>query len=263
MCLRCEIIAQILLIIDDVDPVLQELIVHVALTSELGSGDDARPLTHDLHGHVGAVAVELQISLGLVLAVEGKEQVGGGNVGSRGALGSVCPVAHIELAVVADDDVGGVEVAVADLELLGHTVQTLLKVVTRGGIELIKAVDHAGELVALTVEQRGGVAVDLDLEVDEHLEVLTEALGLGSHLLGKGGARNLLGHERPAVGVLELGNLESLGAADAALVDAGKIQSLVEHVGDRLGLVKDLDDLVAQVVNDLVATADELGLGIG
>ena len=175
----------------------------------------------------------------------------------------MCPVAHIELAVVADDDVGGVEVAVADLELLGHAVQTLLKVVASGGIELIKAVDHAGELVALTVEQRGGVAVDLDLEVDEHLEVLTKALRLGSHLLGKGGARYLLGHERPAVGVLELGNLESLGAADAALIDAGKIQSLVEHVGDRLGLVKDLDDLVAQVVNDLVATADELGLGIG
>ena len=77
----------------------------------------------------------------------------------------------------------------ADLELLGHAVQTLLKVVARGGIELIEAVDHAGELIALTVEQRGGVAVDLDLEVDEHLEVLTKALGLGSHLLGKGGAR--------------------------------------------------------------------------
>ena len=105
--------------------------------------------------------------------------------------------------------------------------------------------------------------MDLNLEVDEHLEVLTEALGLGSHLLGKGGTRDLLGHERPAVGVLELRNLERLGAADAALIDAGKIQSLVEHVGDGLGLVKDLDDLIAQVVNDLVATADELGLGIG
>ena len=105
--------------------------------------------------------------------------------------------------------------------------------------------------------------MDLDLEVDEHLEVLTKALGLGSHLVGEGGASNLLGHKRPAVGVLELRNLERLGAADSALIDAGKIQSLVEHVGDGLGLVKDLDNLVAQVVNDLVATTDELGLGIG
>ena len=38
--------------------------------------------------------------------------------------------------------------------------------------------------------------VDLDLEVDEHLEVLTKALGLGSHLLGKGGARNLLSRRK-------------------------------------------------------------------
>ncbi len=55
-------------------------------------------------------------------------------------------VAHIELAVVADDDVGGVEVAVAGLELLGHAVQTLLKVVARGGIELIKAVIMRADL---------------------------------------------------------------------------------------------------------------------
>ena len=111
LCLRCEINRS-----DTTDnrrrrSSLKELIVHVALTSELGSGDDARPLTHDLHGHVGAVAVELQVGLSLILAVEGKEQVGGGNVGSRGALGGMCPVADVKLAVVSDDDVGGVEVA--------------------------------------------------------------------------------------------------------------------------------------------------------
>ncbi len=130
--------------------------------------------------------------------------------------------------------------------------------------ELIQAVDHAGELVALTVEQRGGVAVNLDLEVRRTSRGTHRSAGAAAVIFS---ARVVPGtfsvHKRPAVGVLKLGNLESLGAADAALIDAGKIQSLVEHVGDRLGLVEDLDDLVAQVVNDLVATADELGLGIG
>ena len=173
------------------------------------------------------------------------------------------PVAHIELAVVADDDVGGVEVAVADLELLGHAVQTLLKVVARGGIELIKAVDHAGELVALTVEQRGGVAWISIWRSTNISRYSPKRWGSAVIFSARVVPGTFSVDERPAVGVLELGNLESLGAADAALIDAGKIQSLVEHVGDRLGLVKDLDNLVAQVVNDLVATADELGLGIG
>ncbi len=80
------------------------------------------------------------------------------------------PVADVELAVLAHDDVARVAVAVADLELLLHAVQARHEVVAGGGVDVLEAVDHTGVLVTLTVEQRGALGVNLDLQVDELLE---------------------------------------------------------------------------------------------
>ena len=149
----------------------------------------------------------------------------------------------------------------ADVGLDLHAVEALEQVVARGGVQLIELVDHAGVLVALAVEQRRAEGVDLDLQVHELLEVLVEARGLGSHLLGERDTGDLGGDERPTA-LVDLGDLEGLGRADAALVDAGEVQGLVEDVGDGLRLVEDLDDLVAEVVDDLVAAAGDLYLGV-
>ena len=105
--------------------------------------------------------------------------------------------------------------------------------------------------------------MNFDLQIDELLKVLAKTLGLGLDLLGEGDAGDLGGDERPAGFIaFELGDLECLRRADSAFVDASEVQRLVEHVGDGLGLVEHLGDLIAQVVNDLVAATDKLSLGL-
>ena len=67
-----------LLIIDDVDPAQQEVGILVsAAASKLGGSDDGHPATNNLHGHIGAIAVELEIGLCLLLILKRKKQFGG------------------------------------------------------------------------------------------------------------------------------------------------------------------------------------------
>ena len=151
----------------------------------------------------------------------------------------------------------------ANLELLFHSVKTLGKIVTGGCIKLIEALDHAGELIALTIEQRARETMNLDLEIDKLLEVLAEALGLSIHLLLKRHTRNLFSQKTEAGLTFDLRDLEDLRRADARLIDAGEVQGLVEYIRYWLLLVEDLCDLVSKVVNDLVAAMNDLGLGAG
>ena len=127
---------------------------------------------------------------------------------------------------------------------------------------MLEAVDHTGVLVTLTVEQRGALGVNLDLQVDELLEVLVELGGFGCHLVGERHTRDLLGEQAPTL-TGDLGDLEGLRGADAGLGDAGEVQGLVEDIGSRLVGVEDLGDLVAQVVDLLVGVLDDNGLGLG
>ena len=72
--------------------------------------------------------------------------------------------------------------------------------------------------------------------------------------------RDLGGLHGPATTVFDFGYLQHLRAADAAIVDAGKVERLVEDVALGLGDVEDLDDAVARVIDHLVAATDKLHL---
>ena len=102
------------------------------------------------------------------------------------------------------------------------------------------------------------MAVDLELQANELLEILVDVLLVGLHALGERGALHLLGGKRPAL--LGLRHLEDLGHADAGLLDAGEVERLVEDVALGLGDVEDLDDAVARVIDHLVAATDKLHL---
>ena len=193
-----------------------------------------------------------------------EEDVGHRGVGLGQTTGHVSPIDHVGLAVLAENDVGRVEVAVADVLVAAHAVGTHLKLVALGRVKVLDLLDHGLELGALAVKKRRRLGVlDADLKVDE----LREDLGLLGvvgvvHELADGRARDVLVGKRPAA-VGRLRDLDDLGSGNAGLGNAGEVEGLVEDVRGGLGGPESLDDLIAVLVNDLLGALDEDDLVIG
>ena len=103
----------------------------------LGSRDDGHPLLHVLAGGVALAAEEGEVLRShILIASQAEEEVGAGRVSRGVALRGVGPVQDVGRAVLGDDDVGRIEIAMAHLVVLGHTFQTGMQVVAGSGIQL-------------------------------------------------------------------------------------------------------------------------------
>lgn len=105
--------------------------------NKLGSGYDGQPLLDILPSRVRLLAEHLHILVCQRLVFEGEQQVSSGGIGGTVALCDVRPVDNMGVAVFVDDDVARVEIPVAHLVVLGHTLQTGVQFIADGSIYAI------------------------------------------------------------------------------------------------------------------------------
>ena len=162
-------------VIHDVHPVQQEFPFLGLALYQLRRRDDGDPLLHILFCRVALQAEEVEIFVRKRrVAVQREEQEGARRVRGSVALRGVRPVDDVRLSVlVGDDDVAGVEVAVAHLVVLGHCFEAGVQIVTdrRGEIRLG---DLAVHLVIEFVEQGSALGVYLKLQIDETVEIFPD-----------------------------------------------------------------------------------------
>jgi len=179
------------------------------------------------------LAEQLQIFFrALHVALEPEAEVGAGCVGGGVALRGMAPVQNIRRSVLGDDDVGGAEVTVAELAVLGHSLQAGVQVIAGGGIQ-IRLRDLAVHLILELGEQGAGLALHLQLQIDEFAQVLVLLVGIFLDELRQRLALDKFGNDGPfAVHGADFQNLRDM---KAGLLDTRLIQRLVQHV--RLGIV--------------------------
>ena len=163
----------------------------------------------------------------------------------------MCPVNDISGAVVLYDNVGWVEIAVAYLLMLVHTLEAGVQLITCGGVEVGFA-DLAVHFVLQLVEHRALCSMNLHLKVNEHFKVLVLLCGVLLHELCKGLALNELRNDCPlAVDHLDF---KHFGYVNAYILYTRLIERFVEYVRLCVALVKYLDQCVAFAVDGLAGS---------
>ena len=149
------------------------------------------------------------------------------------------PVQDEGLAVVAQDDVLGIEVAVAELLVVGHALQSRVQLVAGGGVQT-GFVDLAVHLVLELAQQRAGLRVHFQLQIHEQIHIFVTPVGVFLHEPGEGFAGDKIADDGP------------LAPHRAHLVQAGDVEGGFLHAG----LVERLNGLVGADRNHLVQFHD-------
>ena len=109
---------------------MEELTLFFVTLDRLRSCDDRHPFLNILFFRMALCAEHIEILLCAVdIAVQPEEQIRSCNVCGSISLRCVRPVYDIGRAVVCDDDILRVEVAVAKFCMLRHTVKTGMKLI--------------------------------------------------------------------------------------------------------------------------------------
>ena len=108
------------------------------------------------------------------------------------------PVDDHPAAVLLQDDVGRIEIAVAELGVALHAVEALQQLVACARIEVRQSIDLLGSLVDRVAEADRLELAHRYLDIDELLEQGVEVVRLVFHFLGKGLAFDEVDADRPS-----------------------------------------------------------------
>ena len=136
----------------------------------------------------------------------------------------------------------------ADLDMLRHSFQTGVQVVTCGCIQL-RLADLAVHLVLQLVKQRAGFAVNLHLQVYKAGKILLLLLRILLHQLSQGFSFDVFGDDRPAA--VDHGYSKNLRNIEPCFFDTGLVQCFVQHVRLGIVLIKYLDAFVPVAIYGL------------
>ena len=246
-----------LLIVDHARPVKEKLVILGALLllGGLGSGHDREPLLDVGDLGLESLASDRHVLLGGGhMAGEPEEEIRARHIGKRIAEADVAPVDDAPFAVGRDDDVRGVEVAMAESLAARHTLKPHVEIVARllgengrGNllVELLGEIAHA----------LGSLGEDLALDGHELLEVAHKVLLVAGHGLGKGLALHPLAADAPLVTDLE--HLEDSRHGKPRLGGASLVHRLVEDGADLVARPEDLENGILIARNDLVGTLEK------
>lgn len=135
--LRDTLDKAILFVFHNVYPREQEVTLFGLALNGLGSGNDRKPLLNVLLSGIALLAEQIKVLVGLgTVALQAEQQIGARHIGGSVALGGMRPVEDIQAAVLGNDDVGRVEVTVADLVVLRHGFKARMKLIARGGVKI-------------------------------------------------------------------------------------------------------------------------------
>ena len=162
------------------------------------------------------------------------------------------PVNDPVIAIFRQNDVGRNEIAVAELCMALHAVQSLLQLIECARIKICESLDFFRSLIDRIAETVCLEPVDLELNVDELIKPLFHALRLILHALLKGLSGNKFRSDRPlAVDLLDPEDLSSLYAIG---LNISRDQGFIENTRLRMSLGKDLDDRVIGLVDSFILT---------
>ena len=159
------------------------------------------------------------------------------------------PVEDVPLSVGLQDNVGRVEVAVADLLVDVHTRQAGVQLVAGGRVE-VGGGNLALHLLRQAVEHRAGAGVNLHLNVNKQVQVLVFLFRMRRHQRRQRVAFNELRRNRPLT--VHRVNSQQLGNRQARLFHARRVQRFVQNVRLAVPFSKHLDGLGAVAVNLLI-----------
>ena len=134
------------------------------------------------------------------------------------------PVDDVGLVFFIDDDIGRVEVAVAQTVVSGHPFDAVVQIIAqrRGKVGLR---DLAVHLVAVLVEQRASLRLHLDLQVDKAPQIFIFLFRLFIQHLLQRPAFDEAGDDRPAA--IDDPDFQKTGDAETGLFDPRLIQRFV------------------------------------
>ena len=153
-------------------------------------------------------------------------------------------------AVRGDDDVRRVEIPVAELDVVRHGVQPRVQLVAGRRVEVRRA-DLAVHLVLQKPQAWAHLALDLELDVHELLEIFVLLLRFPLHQGGERLPFDELGHDRPLI--VHGDDAEDFRDVQAGLLDTGLAERLGEDVRLRVSLFENLDALVPVAADGLAA----------
>ena len=198
------------------------------------------------------LAEQIEIFLrALDIACEPEQHIRSCHVRGSVALSCVRPVDKVRRTVVFYDDIGRVEIAVAEFVVLGHTFQSRVQLIFYTFVK-ISQVYFPIHLVAEFSEQGAFFGLNLDLPIDELFKILVFLVGILFHKSCKGFALYILGHDRPLP--VDFGDFDDFGHVEPGLFHSCLIESLVEHVHFGEIVVEHFDAVFSVVVDGFVCS---------
>ena len=156
------------------------------------------------------------------------------------------PVDDVCSAVVLYDYVGGIEVTVAYLVVLGHSLKTGVQLVSCCCVEVSFA-DLAVHLVLELVQQRALCSMNLHLKVNEHLKIFVLLGRILLHQLSKCLALDEFRNDSPlAVNGHYFKNFRNV---DSDVLYACLVKGFVEYIVLGIALIENLDKGVTLTVD--------------
>ena len=136
---------------------IEELAFSLISLDRLGSGYDGHPLLNVLSCGIALLTEGVKVELcSLNISVKAEQQIRTCNISRCVTLSCVSPVDNVRRTVLGYNDIGGVEISVAHLFMLGHTLKTSVKIVTGGSVK-IRVGYLSVHLILKLVKERTGL----------------------------------------------------------------------------------------------------------
>ena len=177
---------------------------------------------------MGLFAEQVHVLLRHLGGLEGQQQIGLGHVRAGVALAGGDPV-HDVGALVVDDDVSGDEVAVAQLDMLGHAVQPGQQLVFDGIADGVQAVDEPGQLILQLAQLGHFLLMHLQLEIHHILQIPVGVLRMLLHQILQGVSLDEIHGDGPVP--VDDRYFVNGGNQQVGILDAGMGQRFIQSVG--------------------------------
>ena len=164
----------------------------------------------------------------------------------------MCPVNNCHLSILSYDYVTRIEITVADLIMLRHTLKTCHQFITGCSIQVFQSVNLTCQFIFHALQQRRVLALYFELQCYKIIHIFCKILLIGFHHFFQCLAFFIFNHDCPFP--IDLGYFFYLWNIQSCLFHTCCIQCLIKYIWLWMSLCKYFYDTVVTLIYCLIWT---------